>query len=95
MKLEIMQRTLQAIAAMDLEVARKVMGIAETMAEQFPKQSMSKEIDDARLHRDSYTEEVVFSLNDGYVSVQTTIAPSMGARRLPAYIKPVKSLYAS
>lgn len=76
MKLEIMQRTMQALADMDIAVALKVMGIAESMAEQFPRSEKSVEIDRARLRPHSY--EVQLPVDDEYVTVKTTIEPSFG-----------------
>lgn len=86
MKLDALKRTMLAMAEMDLESARRLMGIAETMAEMYPKKDGEEEIDMDRLRPQSY--EVQLPSVTGYVSVRTIVAPTVVAQSLPAYKQP-------
>lgn len=51
MKVEVMQRTMQALADMDLDAAKTIMQMAEAIAEQFPRPDMSAEIEEADIRQ--------------------------------------------
>jgi hypothetical protein len=46
MRLQVMRKTMEAMAEMDLEVAKRLMAIAELMAETHPRKLMTQNIDD-------------------------------------------------
>lgn len=78
MRQEIMQRAMQAFASMDIDAARRCLGVVETTAEFFP---MSEEIDCAPLSANQF-DMLATPASHHYGMREIPTAPFMGAAGL-------------
>lgn len=79
MRLEVMQRTMQAMADMDLDAAKKMMAISEKMAESFPRPIKSEEMDAAKLQPYQVEDLVETITGMRYAVSEMKMAPIAGA----------------
>lgn len=81
MRLEIIRRTIQALADVDLKYAERIMEIAESMAESHPRILRENEIDDLYLNLNRVTREQLHSICQGQADKEI----SNGLTYLPTY----------